>query len=115
MRNALEPTLIAPLTRPFAALSPPEARALRRWLLTAREAGIDDARDLTSRRWPLGFSGAVIGIFTAGSDQAAWLAVGRNGHWAVARCADGSVLGPFDSLTEALALVYRAGEPSGCR
>jgi hypothetical protein len=97
----------------FGALSEPERRALRRWITEAWSAGIDDVVDLTGRDWPGGVSGTVIGIFVPGDEFAAWLAVGQNGSWAIASCLDGTVSEPVESLADALAIVYRAGEGSG--
>jgi hypothetical protein len=98
--------------RAFGALSESERHVLQRWISSAGLAGIDSVEDLTSRGWPAAIDGAVIGVFTPADNQAAWLAVGQNGSWAVASCIDGTVSAPVDSLAEALAIVYRAGEGS---
>ena len=99
---------------PFGALCESDRRALQRWIAVAREVGVDDVQDLASRRWPATITGAVIGVFTPGDDQAAWLAIEQHGVWAVASCLDGSVSPPLDSLEEALAIVYRAVGASEC-
>ena len=56
----------------FGALTEPQRRTLRLWAIAAREAGIDDVKDLTSRGWPGPIAGAVIGVYTPGDDHAAW-------------------------------------------
>lgn len=99
---------------PFGALCDTERRALQRWITAARAVGVDDVQDLGARRWPATITGAVIGVFTPGDDQAAWLAIEQHGVWAVACCLDGSVSPPLESLEEALAIVYRAAGASEC-
>lgn len=94
----------------FGTLSESERHALWHWKAAARTAGIDAVEDLTSRCWPAVITGVVIGVFTPGDEQAAWLAVGQNGSWAIASRIDGSVSGPVNSLAEALAMVYRVDE-----
>jgi hypothetical protein len=107
------PTL--PVTpRAFGTLSEADRRTLRRWIMEAKTAGIDDVQDLAPRRWPTLITGAVLGVFIPGDDHAAWLAVEQNGLWAVASCIDGSVSQPVESLEDALAIVYRAGEAMTC-
>ena len=83
-------------------------------MTAARAAGIDDVKDLTARHWPATITGTVIGVFTPGDDQAAWLVAERDGPWAVACCLDGSVSEPVDSLENALEIVCRAGGVSEC-
>ncbi len=75
-----------PATRPFAALSEADQYVLQSWLPVAREAGIDDVRDLTARNWPIAVSGAVLGMFTKGDNYAVWLAIEQAGQWVVAGC-----------------------------
>jgi hypothetical protein len=104
------------VTRPskFATLSDADQCVLRRWIARAHSVGIDTVEDLTSRRWPAVLTAAVIGVFLFGEHSAAWLAVGQDGYWAVASCADGSVSPPVASLSDALAIVYSAREATAC-
>lgn len=87
-----------------------EQRVLRRWAAAARAFGVDGVEDLASRPWPVSIPGALIGVFRFGDESAAWLVVGQNGSWVVASCSDGSVSPSSDSLADALAMVYPAGE-----
>ena len=102
----------APSTRPFAALSEADRHVLQSWTIAARDAGIDEVRDLAPRRWPVAMSGAVIGMFTRNEDYAVWLAIEQAGRWAVASCIDGSVSPPMDRLEDALAVIYHACDAS---
>jgi hypothetical protein len=102
----------APPPPPFAALSDTDRDVLQSWLPVAREAGIDDVRDLAPRRWPLAITGAVLGMFTRGDDYAVWLAVEQAGQWVVADCTDGSVSPPLDRLEDALAIIHHACDAS---
>jgi hypothetical protein len=99
-------------TSPFAALSEADRCVLQSWIPAAREAGIDDVRDLAARRWPVALSGAVIGMFTRGDDYAVWLAIEQGGQWVVAGCIDGSVSPPVDRLEDALAIIFHACDAS---
>jgi hypothetical protein len=109
-----EQPVISDSSRPFGSLNVADLRALQRWVILAREAGIDNVEDLTSRHWPADFSGSVLGVFQPGKPHAAWLAVGQNEHWAIASASDGTVSKPVASLADALALIYRPGDSGGC-
>ncbi len=108
-----EQPVLSACPRAFNSLNETDLRALRRWIILAREAGIDNVEDLTSRHWPADFSGSVLGVFKPGKPHAAWLAVGQNQHWAVASAADGTVSKPVASLADALALIYQPGDSGG--
>jgi hypothetical protein len=112
VRKLSERSELTLASRAFGTLSDSERRELRRWLRAAQAAGIDGVEDLTSRGWPAAITGAVIGVFIPGDDRAAWMAVGQQGAWAVASCADGTVSAPVASLADALSIVYRVSEGS---
>jgi hypothetical protein len=97
---------------PFAALSEADRCVLQQWIRVAREAGIDDVRDLAARRWPVALTGAVIGVFTRSDDYAVWLAIEQSGQWVVADCVEGSVSPPVDRLEDALAIIFHACDAS---
>jgi hypothetical protein len=109
MRKSFSPS---PATRPFTALSEADRRVLQSWIITARETGIDDVRDLAPRNWPVAIAGALIGMFTRGDNYAVWLAIEQEGRWVVAGCIDGSVSPPVDRLEDALAIIYHACDAS---
>ena len=90
----------------FNELSPDERRHLRGWQRAASTIGVDAVEDLASRPWPDPIADTVMGVFCAGSETAAWLVIGHNGAWAVARCTEGSVSRELHSLAEALAVIY---------
>jgi hypothetical protein len=96
----------------FTVLSSAERRQLREWHSVAKVIGIDAVEDLTLRPWPCPVAETVIGIFQTGSTTARWLVIGDKGAWAVACCLEGDVSRTFESLTEALAVIY-PGE-TGC-
>jgi hypothetical protein len=111
MRKLSRQTIPA-VARPFSALKEADRQVLLSWTATAREAGIDDVRDLAPRRWPVALSGAVIGMFTRGDDYAVWLAIEQAGQWVVADCIDGSVSPAVDRLEDALAIIHHACDAS---
>lgn len=112
MRKLSRQTALATTSRPFAALNEADRHVLQSWIVAAREAGIDDVRDLAPRRWPVALTGALIGMFTAGEDYAVWLAIEQSGRWVVADCIDGSVSPPVDRLEDALAIIHHACDAS---
>src|SRR5258708_39146004 len=99
-------------TRPFAALSEADRHVLQTWTIAAREAGIDDVRDLAPRRWPVAISGALIGMFTRGDDYAVWLAIEQAGQWVVADCIDRRVSPPAERLQDALSTIHQPRQPA---
>jgi hypothetical protein len=109
MQGTSRPLLTAAGSREFGALTEPERCVLARWLSAAHSVGVEAVEDLTSRRWPTTLTAVVLGVFLFGEQSAAWLAVGRDGAWAVAS-ADGTVSHSVDSLADALAIVYSARE-----
>jgi hypothetical protein len=112
MRKLSRQSARSAATRPFAALSDADRHVLQSWTLAAREAGIDDVRDLAPRRWPVAITGALIGMFTRHDEHAVWLAIEQAGRWVVAGCLDGSVSPPVDRLEDALAIIYHACDAS---
>lgn len=96
----------------FTILSSAERRQLREWQSKAKASGIDAIEDLTLRPWPCPVAETVIGVFQTGSAAARWLVIGDKGAWAVACCDEGKVSRTFDSLAEALTVIY-PGE-AGC-
>jgi hypothetical protein len=112
MRNLSRKPASSTATRPFSSLSEADRHVLQSWSIVAREAGIDDVRDLAPRRWPVAITGALIGMFTRNEDYAAWLAIEQAGRWVVAGCIDGSVSPPVDRLEDALAIIYHACDAS---
>jgi hypothetical protein len=89
----------------FAGLDDADREALSTWLRGAGARGIDAAMDLSMRPWGVSGTGAIIGVFDAGEDRAAWLIVSQHTGWALARCADGFVSDVMNSLPSALALI----------
>lgn len=112
MRNLSRQPVPSAAARPFAALSEADRYVLQSWAIAARDAGIDDVRDLAPRRWPVAVTGALIGMFTRGDNYASWLAIEQAGQWVVAGCLDGSVSPPMDRLEDALAVIYHACDAS---
>jgi len=89
----------------FQGLTDAERRTLGGWANAVQACGIDLVQDLRLRPWRCPTADSVIGVFQSGQKLAAWLVVGQDGRWAVARCADGAVSYAVDSLDAALALV----------
>jgi len=79
---------------------------LREWQSAAQAIGIDAIEDLASRPWPCPIASPVLGVYRTGDTAAAWLVIGLHGTWAVACCEDGTVSPSFDTLVEALAVIY---------
>jgi hypothetical protein len=111
MASAEGDAAIAPPDQAFHALTAAERRTLGGWASAVQACGIDTVQDLRCRPWRCPTADSIIGVFQAGQKLAAWLVVGQQGYWAVARCADGAISAPVDSLAEALALVCLEGEP----
>ena len=99
------PALVATLPR-FEGLSATDRTYLQDWRHAAQDIGIDAVDDMMLRPWPCPVADVIIGVFRAGDDRAAWLVIGHNGSWAVARCADGSVSHSVETLVEALSLIH---------
>ena len=97
--------LVAPLPR-FDGLSATDRTYLQDWRQAAQDSGIDAVDDMMLRPWPCPVADVIIGVFRAGEERAAWLVIGHNGSWAVARCADGTVSRSVGTLVEALSLIH---------
>ena len=93
-------------TLPFRALTPNERVYLQTWRKLALPAGIDMVEDMMARPWPCPVADSILGVFRFGEDMAAWLVIGQDGTWVVARCSDGTVSEQYDSLAEALSQVH---------
>ena len=104
--------LVAPLPR-FEGLSAADRTYLRDWRHAAQDIGIDAVDDMMLRPWPCPVADVIIGVFKAGDDRAAWLVIGHNGSWAVARCADGVVSHSVETLSEALSLIHPSEKAPG--
>lgn len=89
----------------FQALTAAERKTLGGWAHAVQARGIDSVQDLRLRPWHCPTADSVIGVFQSGQKLAAWLVVGHDGRWAVARCADGAISAAVDSLDAALAMV----------
>ena len=94
------------LEHEFDGLTPLERRHLEQWLRAARAVGIDAIENLSRRPWPFPVDGIVIGVFVEESEAATWLVVQHNGRWAVAFCANNTVLPSVESIADALAQIY---------
>jgi hypothetical protein len=97
--------LVAPLPT-FEGLSAADRTYLQDWRHSAKDIGIDAVDDMMLRPWPCPVADVIIGVFRAGDDRAAWLVIGHNDSWAVARCADGAVSHSVETLSEALSLIH---------
>ena len=104
--------LVAPLPR-FEGLSATDRTYLQDWRRAAQDSGIDAVDDMMLRPWPCPVADVIIGVFKAGDDRAAWLVIGHNGSWAVARCADGVVSHSVETLSEALSLIHPSEKAPG--
>jgi hypothetical protein len=96
----------------FRALTPDERVYLQNWRNLAMPGGIDMVEDMMARSWPCPVADSIIGVFRFGEDTAAWLVIGQDGTWVVARCSDGTVSEQFNSLAEALAQVHPLEDPA---
>ena len=106
--------MLVDVSQSFGGLSSDERRHLREWQVSAMAIGIDAVEDFTARPCPsCSVLGTVIGVFTAGSKAARWLAVCEEGAWAVASCSEGHVSRPLNSLTEALAVIHPGQSVTG--
>jgi hypothetical protein len=94
----------------FGGLSPGERRCLERWLRAAHAVGIDAVENLSQRRWPFSVDGIVIGVFVEDREAATWLVVQHDGRWAVACCANNAVSPSVESITDALARIYKPND-----
>jgi hypothetical protein len=105
--------MLVDASQSFGWLSSDERHHLREWQVAAIAVGVDAVEDLTSRPWPVPVVGSVIGVFTAGSDTAHWLVIGKEDAWAVAYCSDNHVSRTLNSLAEALAMIYPGQSGTG--
>lgn len=98
---------LPPLPTPtFGSLTSDERVYLQNWRKLALPAGIDMVEDMMARPWPCPVADSILGVFRFGEDMAAWLVIGQDGTWVVARCSDGTVSEQYDSLAEALSQVH---------
>jgi hypothetical protein len=95
----------------FHALTSDERAYLQNWRKLALPAGIDMVEDLMVRPWPCPVADSILGVFRFGEDMAAWLVIGQDGTWVVARCSDGSISEQCGSLAEALSYVHPLEDP----
>ncbi len=97
---------VLPLAEPFRALTSDERVYLQSWWKLASAAGIETIEDLMTRPWPRPVAETIIGVFRAGEELAAWMVIGLDKAWVVARCSDGTVSSAFDTLAAALAHIH---------
>lgn len=90
----------------FASLSQQERSYLLTWRRLAVAEGVDAVEDLATRPWPCVVADTIIGIYRFGEETAAWLIIGQDGNWVAARCSDGTISEPLNSLAGALSKVY---------
>ena len=105
MTSRAQTAPVVPLPR-FEGLSVTDRTYLQDWRHAAQDIGIDAVDDMMLRPWPCPVADVIIGVFRAGDERAAWLVIGHNGSWAVARCADGAVSHSVETLGEALSLIH---------
>lgn len=108
-RSQAIPTLPAPT---FLALTPEERVYLQTWRKLALPAGIDMVEDLMARPWPCAVADSILGIFRFGEDTAAWMVIGQDGTWVVARCDNGTISQQYGTLAEALSQIYPLDDPA---
>lgn len=99
-------------TPTFGSLTSDERVYLQNWRKLALPAGIDMVEDMMARPWPCPVADSILGVFRFGEDMAAWLVIGQDGTWVVARCSDGTVSEQYGSLAEALSQVHSLEDPA---